>query len=144
MWELDHTEGWAVKNLCFRIVVLEKTLERRVLREDSWESLGLQGDQTSPSYRESTLYIHWKDWCWSWRANVLATWCKEPTHWKIPWCWEKTEGRRRRRWQRIRRLDSITDSTELSKLWETVKGREAWHSAVIGSQRVRHDLPTDG
>ena len=41
--------------------------------EDSWESLGQQGDQTSQSERKSTLNIHWKDWCWSWSANILAT-----------------------------------------------------------------------
>ena len=37
---------------------------------------------------------HWKDWCWNWGSNPLATWCEEPTHWKIPWCWErlKAEG----------------------------------------------------
>jgi len=35
------------------------------------------------------LRIHWKDWCWSWSSNTLATWCKEPTHWKRPWCWER-------------------------------------------------------
>ena len=50
--------------------------------EDSWESLGLQGDPTSPSSRKSVLNIHWKDWCWSWNSNTLATWCKELTHWK--------------------------------------------------------------
>ena len=38
--------------------------------EDSWESLGLQGDQTSQSWRKSTLNIHWKDWYWSWRSNT--------------------------------------------------------------------------
>ena len=32
--------------------------------------------------------IHWKDWCWSWNSNILATWCKELTHLKRPWCWE--------------------------------------------------------
>ena len=32
----------------------------------------------------------WKDWCWS--SNTLATWCKEPTHWKRPWCWERQKG----------------------------------------------------
>ena len=57
--------------------------------EDSWESLGLQRDQTSQSERKSILNIHWKDWCWSWDSNTLATWCKEPTHWKRPWCWER-------------------------------------------------------
>ena len=40
MWELDYKECWAPKNWCFWTVVL---------REDSWESLGLQGDPTSPS-----------------------------------------------------------------------------------------------
>jgi len=44
--------------------------------------------QTSQSKRKSTLNIHWKDWCWSWSSNTLATWCKEPTYWKRPWCWE--------------------------------------------------------
>ena len=64
--------------------------------EDSWESLGLQGDPTSPSQRRSVLGVHWKDWCWSWNSNTLATWCEELTHWKwgmswlIPtWCWER-------------------------------------------------------
>ena len=33
--------------------------------------------------------IHWKDWCWSWNSNTLATWCEELTHWKRPWCWER-------------------------------------------------------
>ena len=56
--------------------------------EDSWESLGLQGDPTSPSLRKSVLNIHWKDWCWSWNSNPLATWWEELTHWKRPWCWE--------------------------------------------------------
>ena len=62
--------------------------------EDSWESLGLQRDPTSPSSRKSVLNIHWKDWCWSWNAHTLATWCEELTHWKRTWCWErlKAEG----------------------------------------------------
>ena len=30
-----------------------------------------------------------KDWCWCWNANTLATWCKELTHWKRPWCWAR-------------------------------------------------------
>ena len=57
--------------------------------EDSWESLGLQGDPTSPSWRRSVLGVHWKDWYWSWNSNTLATWCEELTHWKRPWCWER-------------------------------------------------------
>ena len=44
-------------------------------RKDSWESPGLQADQTSQSQRKSTLDILWKDWCWS--SKTLATWYTE-------------------------------------------------------------------
>ena len=60
--------------------------------EDSWESLGLQGDLTNPSWRRSVLGVHWKDWCWSWNSNTLATWCEELTHWKRPWSWERVRA----------------------------------------------------
>ena len=60
--------------------------------EDSWESLGLQGGQTSQSSRKSILNIHWKDWCWSWSSNILASWWEELTHWKRPWCWERLKA----------------------------------------------------
>ena len=45
--------------------------------EDSWESLGHKGDQTSQSWGKSALNMHWKDWCWIWSCNTLATWCEE-------------------------------------------------------------------
>ena len=57
--------------------------------ENSWESLGLQGDPTSPFWRRSVLGVHWKDRCWSWNSNTLATSCEELTHLKRPWCWER-------------------------------------------------------
>ena len=55
--------------------------------EDSWESLGLQENQISQSKGKSTLNILWKDWCWTWNSNTLATWCEELAHWKRHWCW---------------------------------------------------------
>ena len=58
--------------------------------EDSWESFRLQGDQTSQSWRKSVLKVHWKDWCWS--SNTLTTWCKELTHSRRPWCWERLKA----------------------------------------------------
>ena len=74
-WSIKKSEDWRIDALNCDAT------------EDSWESLGLQGDQT----RKSTLNIHWKDWCWNESSNILATWLEELTHWKIPWFGERLE-----------------------------------------------------
>ena len=111
---------------------------------DSWESLGQQGDQISQSWRKSTLNIHWKDWWWSrrWSSRTLATWCEESTHWKKTLMLGKIEGRRRRGWQSLRRLDSITDWIDmiLRKLWEIVEDRRAWCATVHGVSKSQTQL----
>ena len=69
-----HTDGcerWTIKAERGRIDAFELWCWRR-----SWESLGLQGDQTSRFLTTLTLNIHWKDYSWSWSSNTLATWCK--------------------------------------------------------------------
>ena len=47
--------------------------------DNSWESLGLQGDPTSPFWRRSALGFLWKDWCWGWNSYTLATSYEELT-----------------------------------------------------------------
>ena len=80
-----------LKNWCFWTVLLE-TLE---------SPLDCKEIQPVHPKGNQNWIFHWKDWCWSWSCNTLATWCEELTHWKRPWFWEKLkaggEGDDRRR-----------------------------------------------
>ena len=113
--------------------------------EDSWESLGLQGDPISPSQRKSVLNIHWKDWCWSWNFNNLAPWCEELTHLKRPWCWERLKAGGEgddRGWD-----GWMASPTQWTWVWAS-SGSWWWTGRPdvlqsMGLQRVGHDWATE-
>ena len=132
MWELDYKRKLSTEELM---------LLNCGVGEDSWESLGLQGDPSSPSSTKSVLGVHWKDWRWRWNSNTLAAWCDELTHLKRPWYWERLkvggEGDDRG-WD-----DWMTSPTQWTWVWVN-SGSWCWTGRPgmlqsMGSQRVGQD-----
>ena len=107
----------------------------------NWSVVDLQCCVSFRCIAKWFIYIHWKDWCWSWSSNTLATWCKEPTYWKRPWCWERLRAGREvgdRGWN-----GCMTSLTQWRWVWAN-SGRQ-WRSGrpcvlqSMGSWRIGHD-----
>ena len=135
IWALDHKEGWGPKNWCFWTVVLEKTLESPWT---AWRSNQSILKKINPEYSLEGLTVKLKLQYFGHllgRANSL----------EMTLMLRKIEGKRRRGWQSMRWLESITNSMNMnwSQLWQTVEDRGAWHAAVHGVIRVGHDLVTE-
>ena len=136
MWQLDHKEGWTPNNWCFQTVILEKTLE---------SPLGCKEIKpVSPKGNQSQIFIGRTD-ADTEASSTLVTSCVEPTDWKKTLMLGKIEGWRRRGQQRMRRLDAIIDSMDMSlrKLQEMVKEGKPGVLQSMGSQRVGYDLVTE-
>ena len=134
-------ESWTIKKAEHRIIdAFELWCWRRLLRVP-WTAR--RSNQSI--LKEISPGFHWKDWCWSWNFNPLATWCKELTHWKRPQCWERL----RARGEGDNRGWDVWMASPTRRTWVWVDSGRWWWTErpgmlqFMGSQSVRHDWATE-
>ena len=134
-------ESWTIKKAeHWRIDGFELWCWRRLLRVP-WTARS----SNQSILKETVLNIHWKDWCWSWNSNTLATWCEELTHWKGHWCWVRLKvGWEGDNWG----WDScMATPSQWTCVW--VNSGSWWWTGrpgvlqSMGSKRVGHDWATE-
>ena len=128
-WTTEKAESWRIDAFELLEKTLESPLDCKVMK------------LVNPKGNQSQIFTGRTDS----KAPKLATWGKELTHWKRPWLWEWLKAKGNRGWQRMRWLDSITNSMDmnLNKFQETVKYRGDCCVAVCGVAKSRHDLATE-
>ena len=134
-------ENWPIKKAeCQRIDAFKLWCWRRLLRVP-WTARR----STQSILKEISPECHWKDWCWSWNSNSLATSCEELTYWKRPWCSERLRAGGEgddRGWDGL-----MASPTQWTWVW-VISGRWWWTGRPcvlqsMGPQCVRHCWETE-
>ena len=133
-------ESWTIKQAEHRrIDAFELWCLRRLLKVP-W----ITRSSNQSILKDISPEFHWKNWCWSWNTNVLATWYEELTHWKRPWCWERFKAGGEgddRGWD-----GWMASPTQWTWVWAS--SRSWWWTGKPGRLqsmgcRVRHDWVTE-